>query len=116
MGQKAKRYQSVGGTTALAVHFVRTRIDGCTLPKFYFDTFDGDQTAIDTDGIECPSRRMVQHQAIDALPDMAREILPDGPSRTFRVEVRDDGGNVVFRATLELQSVWLDGEGPQGGR
>jgi hypothetical protein len=40
---------------------------------------------------------------------MAREILPDGPNRTFRVEVRDDSGNVVFRATLELQSAWLDG-------
>lgn len=85
-----------------------TRIDGCTLPKFYFDTFDGDHSATDADGIECSSRQLVQDRAVDALPDMARELLPDGPNRTFRVEVRDDGGNMVFRATLELQTVWLD--------
>ena len=79
------------------------------MPKFYFDTFDGDMTSVDTEGIECSSRRVVQDHAIDALPDMARELLPDGPCRTFRVEVRDDGGAVVFRATLELRSAWLDG-------
>lgn len=65
---------------------------GCALPRFYFDTFDGDHASVDTDGIECSSRKMVQDQAIDALPDMAREILPDGPNRVFSVEVRDDGG------------------------
>jgi hypothetical protein len=80
------------------------------LPKFYFDTFDGDRTAIDADGIECASRQMVQDHAVDALPDMARELLPDGPNRTFRVEVRDDSGDIVFRATLELNSTWLDGK------
>lgn len=81
------------------------------MPKYFFDTFDGDNTALDADGIDCASRQVVQHRAIDALPDMAREMLPDGPNRTFRVEVRDDSGDVVFRATLELQSVWLDGNG-----
>ncbi|HEY6631919.1 MAG TPA: hypothetical protein VIZ90_10735 [Rhizobiaceae bacterium] len=80
------------------------------MPKFYFDTFDGDTTGIDVDGIECASRQVVQDRAVDALPDMARELLPDGPNRTFRVEVRDDCGSVVFRATLELNSAWLDGE------
>jgi hypothetical protein len=81
---------------------------GCILAKYYFDTFDGDHTNADSEGIECSSRKQVRYQAIDALPDMAREVLPDGPTRTFRVEVRDDGGTVVFRATLELQSAWLD--------
>ena len=80
------------------------------MPRFYFDTFDGDHTSVDSDGIECSSRQMVQDQAIDALPDMAREILPDGPNRMFRVEVRDGAGRIVFRATLELQSGWLEPE------
>jgi hypothetical protein len=81
---------------------------GCILARYYFDTFDGDHTSADSEGIECSSRKQVRYQAIDALPDMARELLPDGPNRTFRVEVRDDAGTVVFRATLELQSAWLD--------
>ena len=49
----------------------------------------------------------MQYQAVDALPDMARESLPDGPNRMFRVDVRDAAGKVVFRATLELKSEWL---------
>lgn len=81
---------------------------GCILPRYYFDTFDGERASVDSDGIECSSLQMVRHQAIDALPDMAREILPDGPNHSFRVEVRDDAGTVIFRATLELQSAWLD--------
>lgn len=85
---------------------------GASLPRFYFDTFDGESANVDSDGIECSSRQVVRHRAIDALPDMARETLPDGPNRIFRVEVRDDGGDVVFRATLELQSGWVDRHGP----
>jgi hypothetical protein len=46
-------------------------------------------------------------QAVNALPDMARESLPNGPNRMFRVEVREPAGKVVFRATLELKSEWL---------
>jgi hypothetical protein len=84
------------------------RITGCILPRFYFDTFDGDRTNADSEGIECSSHKQVRYQAIDALPDMAREVLPDGPNRTFSVEVRDEVGTVVFRATLRLESGWLD--------
>lgn len=80
------------------------------MPRFYFDTFDGDRTAVDHEGLECASRDRVQDQAIDALPDMAREVLPDGPNRMFRVEVRDEAGNVVFRASLELRSEWLESD------
>jgi len=81
------------------------------LPTFYFDTFDGVHTNADSEGIECSSRQIVQDQAIDALPDMARELLPDGPNRMFRVDVRNEGGEVVFHATLELQSRWIEPDG-----
>jgi hypothetical protein len=81
----------------------------CALPRYYFDTFDGRLPSSDSEGIECASRQEIQHAAVDALPDMAREFLPDGPNRLFRVDVRDSGGKVLFRATLELKSSWLDG-------
>lgn len=77
------------------------------MARYFFDTSDGDSSNQDNEGIECPERHHVQYQAVDVLPDMARESLPDGPNRTFRVEVRDAGGTVVFRATLELKSMWL---------
>lgn len=84
---------------------------GCALPRYYFDTFDGDHSSIDDDGIDCSSAQAVQDAAVDALPDMAREILPDGPNRVFRVDVRDGNHRVIFQASLELKSEWLvDGE------
>lgn len=79
------------------------------VPRFFFDTFDGDQTTVDSEGIECASLEDVEHKAVDALPDMARDLLPDGPNRLFRVHVRDEGGNRVFQATLELRSQRLTG-------
>jgi hypothetical protein len=77
------------------------------LARYYFDTFDGDNANADSEGIECSEREQVQYQAVNALPDMARESLPNGPNRMFRVEVREPAGKVVFRATLELKSEWL---------
>lgn len=77
------------------------------MPRFYFDTFDGDHSTTDSEGIDCPTMKNVQDCAVDALPDMAREMLPDGPNRLFRVSVRDDMGEMIFKATLELKSTWL---------
>ncbi len=80
------------------------------MARYYFDTHDGDHSIVDLDGLDCSSNQQVQHQAVDALPDMARELLPDGPNRLFRVEVRDAGGKQVFCATLELRSRWIEHE------
>lgn len=77
------------------------------MPRFYFDTFDGDHSTTDSDGVDCATMKDVQDSAVDALPDMAREILPDGPNRVFRVDVRDGVGQVIFKATLELKTTWL---------
>lgn len=77
------------------------------MPRYYFDTFDGDLCTADSDGIDCATMKIVQDCAIDGLPDMARELLPDGPNRVFHVSVRDDAGQVIFKATLELKSTWL---------
>jgi hypothetical protein len=77
------------------------------LARFYFDTFDGDHATADSVGLDCETMEEVQNSAIDALPDMAREMLPDGLNRLFYISVRDDGGHAVFGATLELKSTWL---------
>lgn len=81
------------------------------MPRYYFDTFDGDLRTEDAEGIDCATMKIVEDCAIDGLPDMARELLPDGPNRVFQVAVRDEHGQVIFRATLELRSTWLSHHG-----
>ncbi len=79
------------------------------MPRYFFDTYDQDELARDEEGIECSLRADVEERAIAALPDMARDVLPDGPNHDFRVLVRDESDKIVFRATLALRSEWLEG-------
>jgi len=81
------------------------------MPRLFFDTYDQDKLSQDEDGIDCDSKSDVQRRAVDALPDMARDVLPNGPDHDFRVQVRTANGEVIFSASLNLRSQWL-GEFP----
>jgi hypothetical protein len=88
------------------------------MSRYYFDVHDGDELNIDEDGIICGTLDELSFHAVDVLPDIAREVLPDGPRRTFSVKVRDDLHQNVFRATLTLASAWIVetiGDQPQPG-
>ncbi len=82
------------------------------MPRYFFDIYDQDDLSRDEDGIECSTKSQVQDRAVAALPDMARDALPEGPDQDFRVEVRNIRGRVVFRAMLSLRSEWLE-DGPE---
>ena len=76
------------------------------MAHYTIDT-DDDDLLVEGDygeGLTCPStaRRM----ALSALPDMARDKLPDGDRRTFRAIVRDDNGQEIYTATLTLVGEW----------
>lgn len=47
--------------------------------------------------------------ALDALPDMARDVLPDGDERLLSVSVRNAHGGVIYHATLTLAGGWQPG-------
>ncbi|WP_129468829.1 MULTISPECIES: DUF6894 family protein [Mesorhizobium] len=90
------------------------------MPLYFFDLHDGEELAVDTDGIVCASLEELSFHAVDVLPDIAREVLPDGPRRTFSVKVRNAlHDQLVFRATLTLASAWIvdevDGHKQPGG-
>ena len=76
------------------------------MPRFFFDVSDGDTFVRDEVGLELRDLDQVRTEAIDALPDIAREALPDGDETLFAVEARDEGGRVVFRATLNFKAEW----------
>ncbi len=70
--------------------------------RYYFDTYDGDRLIRDDEGFVLGSIHEAKQQAAKALPDMARDSLPDGDYRDFVVEVRDETGRKFFRARLTL--------------
>lgn len=74
---------------------------------FFFDTNDGEDRRIDEDGTEFPSKDDARRAAISLLPSIACEEFPDANERLFEVNVRDEAGIYLFRASLVLKSGWL---------
>ena len=52
--------------------------------------------------MSCPISMRPSKRLQKALPDMAKDALPDGNYRTFVVNVRDEAGQTVLRAALSL--------------
>ena len=77
------------------------------MPRYFIDTDDDDFLLIDRDGVELDSDATARLYAQDALPDMARDKMPDGERRTFVVAVRNEAGEVIYRATLTLRGEWV---------
>jgi hypothetical protein len=74
------------------------------VPRFFFDTHNGDQFIPDEAGQEMQCSEAAKAVAQTALADMARDALPDKDQRTFIVSVRDEAGQVVVRTALSLLS------------
>ncbi len=72
------------------------------MPRYFFDTYDGNQFVSDTEGLELKDVDLAKAEAQKALPDLARDALPAGDQKTFIVSVRDEAGQVVLRAALSL--------------
>jgi hypothetical protein len=64
------------------------------------DTSDGEDCIIDVDGLELADSEAARRAALDALPDMARDVIPDGDRRRFVMTVRDDARRVLYSASL----------------
>jgi hypothetical protein len=72
------------------------------MPRYFFDTYDGDRFLPDDVGLEFAGLDEAKAEAQRALPEMAREVLPDGNHRSFVVSVRDEAGTVRIRMSLSL--------------
>ena len=72
------------------------------MTRFYFDTNDGRRGITDKIGVELRDRHAALQEAVRALPEIAKDSLPNGTEREFVVDVRDDEGRKLLRATLSL--------------
>ena len=77
------------------------------MPRYFFDTNDGDMVDEDDVGLEFADHEAARREAIATLPDMARDRLPDGDRRNFSVRIRDEAGTVLYSASLALTGEWL---------
>lgn len=59
--------------------------------RYFFDIFDGDHWTRDDIGMEARGDRHARHQAVLALTEMARELLPtDGDHMKLHIRVRTE--------------------------
>ena len=72
------------------------------MPRFFIDTSDQDRFVRDETGYEFDDVEAAKAAAVDALPDMARDELPDGDARTFLAIVRGSNGAPLLQASLTL--------------
>ena len=87
-----------GGTRPAHPPFV------CAMPRYFFDTDDGNSFSKDKVGLDLPGFDQVRLQAQGALADMARDVVPgDGPDRLITIRVRDEGGSTILRGSLVLR-------------
>jgi hypothetical protein len=76
------------------------------MPRYFIDTDDNHTLVIDDEGEELPDDNAARRSALAALPDMARDKMPDGDHRTFCASARNVTGEVVYTATLTLVGAW----------
>ncbi len=83
------------------------------MPRYFIDTSDGDTFMYDDEGHDLPDPGAARDTAQMALPDIARDKLPDGEKRTFCAFVRDETGAVIYRVALSLIGEWSAGQMPR---
>lgn len=73
------------------------------MPRFFIDTSDEELFVRDEEGREYLDLEAAKSEAVSALPDMAREKLPDGDARSFLAIVRGEDGRMILQASLVLK-------------
>ena len=81
------------------------------MPLYYFDVTDAGNTVDDEFGTDLTGDAEARDQGIGLLPDIAREVMPDGDRHEIAVAVRNVRRQTVYEATLTLHGRWWPGRG-----
>ena len=75
------------------------------MPRFYFDTHDGDALMIDDQGVDLGDAKAARRLARVALAELAQEVIPlDGDTHFVEVTVRDEKRVIIFEADVRFQA------------
>lgn len=72
------------------------------MPRFFFDIHDGGTFTADRHGLELPGLEAAKATAMNVLPDIVRDEMPDGARRDFTVDVKNEANQIAYRVTLSL--------------
>jgi hypothetical protein len=80
------------------------------MPRYYFDMRDGDELAVDEEGLVLSDMRAVQIEAAKSLADMARDAVHSHSTapgmHRMAIEVRDGFGPVMqVKFTFEVEKL-----------
>jgi hypothetical protein len=70
------------------------------MPRFFFDSRDGDELILDDEGLELAGIEAARDEATAALRDIAKDAIPHSERRELAIEVRDEAGRQIIRASL----------------
>ncbi|MFN3671251.1 MAG: DUF6894 family protein [Bosea sp. (in: a-proteobacteria)] len=76
------------------------------MARYFIQTIDADGQGAEFDGFDLPDDGAARSAALDALPDMLRETMPNGDDSSVEVTVRDAQGRIIYTATLALHGEW----------
>jgi hypothetical protein len=79
----------------------RKRLVG-TVPRYFFDFHDTGKTLSDEEGLELADLATAKHEAVRALAEITRDVLPDGPHKEIAMAVRDEQGHHLARAIIRF--------------
>ncbi|QND58007.1 DUF6894 family protein [Mesorhizobium huakuii] len=73
------------------------------MPLYFFDFSDTGESYPDTVGTGLISFDAAKDEAVRALMEMAREMLPDGAYRELTFKVRDETGRQLVQVTIKFE-------------
>ena len=76
------------------------------MPRYFFDTWDGDNFMEDEDGHELPDLEAVKLIVARTLAELGRDVIPGSVKRTLKIEVRDER-QAVMESRLIFEAVIL---------
>ena len=73
------------------------------MPRYYFDSRDGEELVSDDTGVILPSIEHAREQAAQALAELAKDVLAGSVHRELATEIRNEAGEPLLRATLVFE-------------
>lgn len=75
------------------------------MPMYNFQVDDGTHATI-CEALYLKGPDDVRNAVLSALPEMARDTMPNGDRRVIRASATDEAGNTIYSATLTLAGSW----------
>lgn len=75
------------------------------MPRYYFDTHDGDRLIRDDTGIELEGEREAELEAANGLAGIAVDAVPRGRYDGIAIAVRDESGRDLFKMKLVFEVI-----------